>query len=252
MHAAGVHPAPGPKNDTCDLCRCLLCTGNTAWSDARQVFHYRKGQVLFEEGGTVPGLYFVSSGAVKVHQSWGAGNEFILRFAVSGDVLGHRAQAAIAASPVSVPTLGHRAQAAIAGSPVSATALDRTSACFISNELLQTTLATTPSLMHMMMLLYASELVKAEKRMRDLALMPVKSRVAEALLAIRQTIGPDDEGFFRIPVTRLDIACYAGTTYETVFRLLTGWRKDGLISTAGKRIKINDEKKLNALILKPA
>lgn len=84
--------------------------------------------------------------------------------------------------------------------------------------------------------------------MRGLATMPVKSRVAEALFVIREVLGADSEGYFRIPVTRIDIASYAGTTYEAVFRLLTVWAREGLVTTAGKKIRINYEEKLSELI----
>ena len=113
---------------------------------------------------------------------------------------------------------------------------------------LETTIKANPSFVHSMMLLYAAELQNAEKRMRNLAMMPVKSRVAEALFAIREVLGADKQGYFRIPVTRIDIACYAGTTYEAVFRLLSTWATEGLVTTAGKKIRIDDEEKLRALI----
>lgn len=226
---------PLEKTDPCPLDRCVLCRScSPAWTGqiaaSHQVFHYQKGQTIFSEGKELRGLYFIYCGAVKVHQSWGPGNEFILRFAVSGDVLGHRAQGSGAASPI------------------SATALERTTVCYLDNEFLETTIKANPSFVHSMMLLYAAELQNAEKRMRNLAMMPVKSRVAEALFAIREVLGADKQGYFRIPVTRIDIACYAGTTYEAVFRLLSTWATEGLVTTAGKKIRIDDEEKLRALI----
>lgn len=226
---------PAVVAESCHLDRCVLCRScSPEWSEQiaanREVFHYPKGQTIFSEGKELGGLYFIYSGAVKVHQSWGPENEFLVRFAVSGDVLGHRAQGSSAASPV------------------SATALEPTTVCYIANDFLETTMQANPSFVRLMMLLYASELQKAEKRMRELAVMPVKSRVAQALLVIRDVLGTDDKGYFRIPVTRVDIASYAGTTYEAVFRLLTVWAREGLVTSAGKKIKVNHEKALLALI----
>ena len=219
---------------SCELQKCVLCRScNRRWSGEiaahRQVLHFQKGQPILSEGQEARGLYFIYSGSVKVHQSWGPGNEFILRFAVAGDVLGHRAQGSGPASPI------------------SATALEPTTVCHITNEFLASTIEANPSFVHMMLLLYAAELQKAEKRMQNLATMPVKNRVAEALFVIRNALGTDGKGYFRIPVTRIDIAGYAGTTYEAVFRLLTAWSREGLISTAGKRIRLDDEKNLHAV-----
>src|SRR6185437_15840536 len=196
----------------------------------RKVLHFEKGQPIFREGDSIHGLYFIYNGAVKIHQRWAPGNEFILRFAVAGDVLGHRAQGAGSASPV------------------SATALERTTICYLDHVFLEAMSNANPLFVRMMMQLYATELQKAEKRMRDLATMPVKSRVAEALFVLRYVFGADTQSYCRIPVTRIDIACYAGTTYEAVFRLLTAWTREGLVTTAGKKIRIDEKEKLTKLI----
>lgn len=196
----------------------------------RKVYAYRKGQSIFREGEEVKGIYFVSEGAVKIHRYWGGGKEFILRWAGSGEVIGHRGKGN-----------GHRF-------PVSATVLAPTTVCFITSEFLEGIFTTHPSFLYAMMELYASELTMAENRMRDLAIMPVSGRVAEALFTIREVFGTDGLGFTRIPVTRLDIACHAGTTYEAVFRLLSEWSREGLICTSGKNIRILEEKRLREFI----
>jgi len=191
-----------------------------------KVLDFKKGQAIFTEGEPVAGIYFVLEGAVKVHQAWGGENEFIIRFAVSGDVVGHRGQG-------------------MTTFPVSATSLERTSACFITNDALETIFLRDRSFLYAMMQLYATELLKAERRMRDLALVPVKGRVADALLTMREVFGLNEQGYIRVPITRLDIASYAGTTYEAVFRLLGQWSSEGLVCTSGKYIKIDDDKKLH-------
>jgi len=178
----------------------------------------------------VRGLYFIVAGAVKVHQSWGKDKEIILRFAAAGDVVGHRGQGGTAVFPV------------------SATTLEATSVCFISNDFLETTFKANPSFLYAFMQLYAAELQKAERRMRSLALTPVKGRVAEALFTIRDIFGADADGFIRLPITRLDIASYAGTTYEAVFRLLTDWTSEKLVTTSGKFIRIENDQKIHELI----
>jgi CRP-like cAMP-binding protein len=222
---------PGLSPDPCDAGRCFLCRNclpewKSAIAAARQVHTYKKGHVIYREGMDVRGLYFIIDGAVKVHQSWGKDKEIILRFAAAGDVLGHRGQGGAAIFPV------------------SATTLEPTRLCFIPNNFLETTFKTNPSFLYAMMQLYAAELQKAERRMRSLALTPVKAGVAEALFAIGDIFGVDSEGFVRVPVTRSDIASYAGTTYEAVFRLLTEWTAAGLVSTLGKYIRINDRQRL--------
>jgi len=194
-----------------------------------KVLDFKKGQAIFTEGEPVAGIYFVLEGAVKVHQAWGSENEFIIRFATGGDVVGHRGQG-------------------VTSFPVSATALENTRVCFINNDHLEALFLKDRTFLYAMMQLYSAELLKAETRMRNLALVPVKGRVAGALFAIRGVFGQNEQGYIRVPVTRVDIASYAGTTYEAVFRLLGRWSSEGMVSTSGKYIKIDDDKKLHDII----
>ena len=98
------------------------------------------------------------------------------------------------------------------------------------------------------MQLYAAELQKAESRMRDLALMEVKGRVAQTLLELHRVFGTNREKYIAVPVTRQDIAAYSGTTYETVFKILKIFEKAKTISTAGKSIRVNDLVKLGKIV----
>jgi CRP-like cAMP-binding protein len=186
---------------------------------------YKKGQSIFSEGDPVEGIFFVYEGAVKVHQQWGSDKELILTFATGGDVLGYRGQEA---------------------HPVSATPLVETKACYISQSLLEATFRANPAFLYRMMQLYAEALRNAERRMRLLALTDVRERIADALLTIRSTFGLNPEGFVSVPVTRQDIASYAGTTYETVFKLFTEWTSRGVLETAGKYIRLLNEDSLRA------
>ena len=226
---------PLEKTDPCPLDRCVLCRScSPAWTGqiaaSHQVFHYQKGQTIFSEGKELRGLYFIYCGAVKVHQSWGPGNEFILRFAVSGDVLGHRAQGSGAASPI------------------SATALERTTVCYLDNEFLETTIKANPSFVHSMMLLYAAELQNAEKRMRNLVHMSVKGRVSQALILLKNQFGINNNGHIGIELTRQDLASFSGAAYESLFRTINDLTDKNLISIAGKHITINNEARLLQMI----
>src|SRR5205085_543145 len=99
--------------------------------------------------------------------------------------------------------------------------------------------------------IYASDLQKAEQRMRDLVHREVRERVVLALFEIAETFGTREDGFITLPITRQDIASYAGTTYETVFKFFTDLSNKKILTTSGKSIKINDKKSLHALLTRP-
>lgn len=194
----------------------------------KQTFYYKKGEQLFAEGAPVIGMYFMLSGAVKVHKQWGD-KELIIRFSTCGDILGVRG----------FGDTSYR---------VSATALDETQACFIPDDHLQASLRIHPSFSYRLMQFYASELQHAEQRMSDLAHRDVKGRIAEALFMLRDVFGEGKDRFLLITLSRQDIASYTGTTYETVFKTFAEWSHTGIIHTEGKRMKILNDKKLHAQI----
>lgn len=227
-----------PEN-SCNLDSCFLCTHCIPdWKEViairKKTLHYKKGALIFREGNPVEGIYFLIEGAVKVHQQWGEQRELIIRFAKAGDVLGHRG---LGGQPVY---------------PISATCLEDATACYIPNSFLETTLQTNPVFTYRLLQLYASELQKAEKRMRDLALMEVRGRIALALLDIVNLFGTDKEKYINLSITRQDIASYAGTTYETVFKFFTDLLANKIIAASGKRIRILNRAALEKFISQPA
>ncbi len=222
------------KEKICNLSSCFLCGHcSEGWKELiglkKKTIFFRKGKTIFTEGETVKGIYFIYSGAVKVHKKWLGKKEIIIRFAKSGAVIGHRG-------------LGTTKRY-----PVSATALEDSLVCFIGNDFFETSLTNNPSLTYQFMQLYSDELQKAELRMRNLALMDVKGRIAENLLELAGVFGTDKKKFIAVPVSRQDIAAYAGTTYETVFKLLRTMVADKIITASGKRIKLNNPGKLSGL-----
>lgn len=207
--------------DHCFLCRHCMPEWKEVTAQNRKTVSFRKGKSLFEQGEPVKGIYFIYSGAVKIHAPWGDGREMIIRWAKAGDIAGLRGLGGLSVFPI------------------SATALEDTTACFITNEFLELSLKANPSLTYTLMHFYATELQKAERRMRDLTHMEVKGRIAGALLDIAMTFGTNKEGYLGLTLTRQDIAAYAGTTYETVFKFFTQLMATNVITTAGKDIRIN-------------
>ena len=68
----------------------------------------------------------------------------------------------------------------------------------------------------------------------------VKRRMAEILMYSHNNFGTDDEGYLSIVLSREDYASIVGTATESAIRILSQFKKEGLISTTGKRIKIDD------------
>jgi len=63
-----------------------------------------------------------------------------------------------------------------------------------------------------------------------------------------KNFGTDEDGYIAMTLTREDIANIVGTAKEACIRTLSSYKKEGWISTDGKRIKIEDDKALYRLI----
>jgi len=216
---------------SCIMCRLCLKEWLPAIDSNRESYHFKKGELLFREGDKVNGIYFLYSGKVKVHKHWGDEKELIVRIARQGDIVGHRG-------------LGKDIYY-----PVSGTALEPVNACFIDLEFFISTLKINHDFIFELLLFFAGELKESEKNMRNLAHMPVKGRVAQAILNLQNKFGVNEKGLIDLTLSRQDLASFAGTTYETVFRIINELTQDGIIRLEGKDIAIVEVEKLKDLTM---
>ncbi len=209
----------------CDLKSCFFCNNCLkewlrAIDLARVTYKFGKGELLFEEGKPVNGIFFVNYGIVKVHKQWGEDRELILRFATNGEIVGHRG---IGKEPVF---------------PVSGTAISEVSACFIDIDFFLRSLKVNNDLLFKLMMFFAAELQESEKKMRDLVNLSVKERVLKALRFLEKKFGTTDEGFINMHISKQDLASYVGTTYETYFRVMNELSAEGVFTSSGKQIRM--------------
>jgi len=213
---------------SCSFCRQCLKEWLPAINANRQTLQVMKGEAFINEGEKVTGVYFVYEGAVKVHKKWGE-KELIVRFAKKGDIVGHRG-------------LGNDIYY-----PVSATAIEPSVVCFIDIDFFVASLKVNQEFLFQLMMFFAEELKVSERKMRNLAHMPVKGRVAQALLTLQEKFGSKQDGFIDLTLSKQDLASYTGATYETVFRVLNDLVEENLVKISGKSIGIVDIKTLTVV-----
>jgi len=182
---------------------------------------YKKGQIVFNSGAYPHSLYCVKEGKVKVFQIGDEGKEQIVRLVKGGDIMGYRAL--------------------LAGDKYSASAevLEDTRICQIPKETFFNLLKQNGGLSMRLMQLLSNDLGLAEHRIMKLAQKPVRERVAETLLFLKKTYGLESDGAtIGVILSREDIANIVGTATETVIRLLSEFKADGIIRLNGKKISI--------------
>ncbi|WP_158989408.1 Crp/Fnr family transcriptional regulator [Mucilaginibacter sp. L196] len=215
---------------TCDMNSCFLCRNCLPeWKGAiatnKKNFFVKKNEIIFQEGDPVKGIYFVLSGNVKVHKKWGQDKEVILRFASDGAIFGHRG----------LDTKIY---------PISATALEDGILCYFDLDFFEACLKVNNEFTYQLMMFFVKDLQESENKMRNLAHMPVKGRVAQALIYLEKQFGLKEDGFINIRLSRQDLASFIGATYETVFRVITELLNENIVAAHDKYIKVIDKEKL--------
>jgi len=87
------------------------------------------------------------------------------------------------------------------------------------------------------MKLLSNDLKNAEHKITQLAQKPVRERVAESLLFLKETYGLEtDEQTINVTLSREELANIVVTATETAIRLLLEFSHDQIIELVGKKL----------------
>lgn len=189
---------------------------------------YKKGQTIFYQGNPPFGLYCINQGKIKVSRLGNDGKETIVRIAGAGDVLGHRSL---------FSNENYEA---------TATALDDVAICFLDKKFIHEAIKEEPSVALNLIQKLSKEMGAAEARNASMFQKSVRERLAELLLSLKTTFGIKEGAAYRLDIklTREEMASMIGTTNETVIRIFSDFKEEGLIRQEGKIIFIEDAEAL--------
>lgn len=192
----------------------------------KDTLRFKKGQYIFFEGSSPQGIYLIESGKVKVCKSTGNGKDFITYIASKGDIL-------------SYCDLYFKTQHTCSG-----VAIEETIIHFIHKKDLQEALKKHPQIFELFLEKMVLHIRYLETKATNMAYKPVRGRLADTLLSLAYKFEIPAKEIYDISITRVDLASLIGTARETVNRLLSELRQEGIISTQGTTISII---KINAL-----
>ena len=206
------------------LCKAQL----SEISDNKSCTFYRKGQILFHEGTRPLGVFCINAGKVKVYKLGYDGKEQIVNVAGRGGLLGYKAL--IAEEPYSV----------------SAETLEDCTICFLPRQSFLEAMNQSSELSQRILKQVCHELGVMNENLTQQAQRTVRERLAITLLKLKDTYGMDymEQGPIEINLTREDLANMVGTATETLIRLLHEFKEDGLLTTKGRKIRIENPKGL--------
>jgi CRP/FNR family transcriptional regulator len=214
----------------CETCTHYKCFINKYCSDEwkpiitlnKVTTDYPAGATIFSEGEPVTGVYEIYSGKIKVVSNYGKGKERLIYFAKREQMLGYHG---------------------LGGNmiyPVSAITLEESQVTFIPIDIFYKAVKANPDMALFLVKFFADQLKQSESRMKMSQVMTAKEKVATALCTIVGSFGfkPQDPTLLSFTPTRKDIANLAGTTYETVIRVLSEFEKSKVIVLEGKAIRV--------------
>ena len=91
------------------------------------------------------------------------------------------------------------------------------------------------------------ELGESNHYIRDIAQKSVRERLAEVLLTIAADFGMEKDGTLKLNITREDLSNIVGTATETVIRLLSDYKSEGLVDSLGRKIVLLNIEKLKTI-----
>ncbi|HFS66774.1 MAG TPA: Crp/Fnr family transcriptional regulator [Flavobacteriia bacterium] len=200
-------------------------------SNHKQTLTFKKGETIFEEGTKLKGIFCLRNGKCKVTKLAPNGNEQIVRFIQKGEMIGHRS--------IISDTAAH----------LTVTALEDMEACFIPKSLINKNFSNNKEFTYDITKSICTDLDNANISIANLAQKSVKERLADSLLFFLKTFGLEEEGYLNIKLSREEIANSIGTATESSIRILSNFKKEGIIEVKGKRIKILDKEKLEHISL---
>ncbi|WP_066225574.1 Crp/Fnr family transcriptional regulator [Formosa haliotis] len=189
----------------------------------------KRGEVIFKEGEMLNGVYCISSGVCKLTKLTEKGKEQVVKLVIKGELLGQRS--------VIINQVAN----------LTATALNDMEVCFIPKQEILEDLLQNSEFSFNVLKRMATDLKEAETAIINMAQNSVRRRLADIILYLQDNFGKDEEGYLSVTLSRDDFASIVGTATESVIRTLSQFKKEGLIKTSGKRIKISDYQGFEAL-----
>jgi CRP-like cAMP-binding protein len=189
---------------------------------------YKKGEIIFREEAYPAGIFYITKGKVKKYKVDKDGREQIIYVANKGELIGYHAILAEDRYPD------------------SAAALEMSTIAFIPKEDFLKTLQQSSVLNHRLLKTLSHEFAVLANSLTLFAQKTVRERLALQLVVLREKYKVNFQPGMAVEInmSREDLASLVGTARENVVRMLTEFKKEGTVTTRGRKIIVQDVNKL--------
>lgn len=187
------------------------------------------GKELFQEGSSPKAVYILKRGKVKIYQRNQNGEEQIVYIYTPGEVFGYR------------PLLCEQMH------PTSAMTLEECGIYILSKEIFISILDKSTNLANILLRNLSHEFTVLVNHIAAFSQKSAKERIALCLLILQEKYR-NDKPLLEISLSRADLASFAGTTIETVARVISKFKQQGFIQINGRKIIIADAQALHLFL----
>lgn len=209
-----------PSNETIKTLNDL----KNFFDDNGTEFTFEKDDIVYREGDHSNYIYLITKGTVKCHQIDEQGKELVTSLYKEDDFFGYNSFTS---------NLSHK-ETATAIEPLTLVGLPT----IAFNDLLDNNPKVTLDLIQLL----SDDVLLLKNQLLEMAYGSVNRKTAMTILKFAEKINrkPEDS----INISRNDLASVAGIATETLIRTLTNFKKQGIITTEGRNIKVLDLDKL--------
>ncbi len=184
---------------------------------------YKKDMTILSKSYAGTGLYVITKGKVKVIENETDGREIILELLGEHDYFGE------------MSLIDNKNPSA------DVIAMEDTELFFLSREEFLNLLKENPNIGIALLEEMTRRLRMTDTKIKSLSISNAEGRIASAILQIAESTGIIHQGSVQVILPyQHDIANLAGTSRETVSRVLHALEKKGLIEFDGSKIRIPD------------
>jgi len=179
----------------------------------RKTFPAGKSLMTVDQTGEV--VYFILSGAVKVHVEQEDGADVSISILGSGEIIGEMSALDQTNRSASVVTLGE------------------TTLLWMDRETFRQCLTAIPTLAANLACTLSARLRSANEQIQALAAVEVEARIARRILAFAEKYGhslPNGDLLIPIRLTQTDIATLVGASREHTNKILVSYKERGYLS----------------------
>lgn len=206
-----------------------LSADDLSWLESRKTEQvYKKSEIIFREGASPSGIFYITRGKVKKYKVDKDGKEHIIYVANTGELLGYHAILAESRYPD------------------SAAALEDSQIAFIPKEDFLLVLQRSEVLSKRLLKLLSHEFEVLANSISIFTQKSVRERLALQLIVLREKYKVNFQPGMPVEINmgREDLASLVGTVRENVVRILGEFKEKGFVTTNGRKIIIQDVKAL--------